>query len=122
MEGTRGTGERGEALAAEYLTRRGYRILAMNYRHHRKEIDLIALAEGFVVFVEVKFRRDERFGGPLAAVDPRKQRAIAACARGFLHERRLAGIPCRFDVVGIRQEDDGPPRIEHVRNAFQSPL
>ncbi len=122
MEGTRGTGQRGEALAAEFLTRHGFRILAMNYRHHRKEIDIIVSGEGFVVFVEVKFRSGDRFGGPLAAVDPRKQRAIAACARGFLHERRLADLPCRFDVVGILQDGARPPRIEHIRDAFRAPV
>lgn len=122
MEGTRGTGQRGEALAAEFLARRGFRILAMNYRHHRKEIDLIVSGEGFVVFVEVKFRSGGLFGGPLAAVDPRKQRAIASCARGFLHERRLTEAPCRFDVVGILQDGGGPPRIEHVRDAFRASI
>jgi putative endonuclease len=122
VEGTRGAGQRGEALAGEYLARNGFRILALNYRYLRKEIDLIVAGEGFLVFVEVKWRRDDRFGGPLAAVDPRKQRAIAACARGFLHERRMRDVACRFDVVGISQAPGEPPRIEHIRDAFRAPV
>jgi putative endonuclease len=119
---TQGKGRRGEALAAEFLVRRGYRILAANYRHLRKEIDLIAWGEGFVVFVEVKLRRDDRFGGPAAAVDARKQRAIISCARGFLHERGIRGMPCRFDVIAIRDEAGGTPRVEHIPNAFSIPF
>jgi putative endonuclease len=111
-------GRRGEEIAAEYLRRQGFVILAANYRHQRKEIDLVARGEGYVVFVEVKLRRSAAFGDPAAAVDARKQASIVACARAFLSERRLGGLPVRFDVVAIRERGD-QPEIELIRNAFR---
>jgi putative endonuclease len=117
---TQAAGRRGELLAAEYLARRGFVILATNFRHGRKEIDLIARGEGFVVFVEVKLRTSERFGGPAAAVHRLKQSAIVACARGFLHRFGLDDAACRFDVIAIQAAGGDEPRIEHIRNAFST--
>lgn len=117
---TRESGERGERIAARYLVRNGFQILATNYRFHRNEIDLIASGEGAIVFVEVKLRRSNRFGPPEAAVDARKRLAILACARGFLGEKRLRGRPCRFDVIAIREGDRGSPQINHIRDAFRA--
>lgn len=119
--GTQEAGRRGERIAAEYLTRNGFEILAANFRSHRNEIDLIVRGEGFLVFVEVKLRRSGTFGGPEAAVHRSKQMAIAAAARGFLRQSRLEGAACRFDVVAIREEPGGVPTVEHIRNAFPSP-
>lgn len=121
-EDAQGAGRRGERLAAEYLIRLGYEILATNYRYHRNEIDLIARGEGFVVFVEVKLRRSARFGGPAAAVHFRKQAAIASCARGYLHRFGMERAACRFDVIAIDAAAGEEPRIDHIRNAFASPV
>lgn len=120
MGRTQEAGRRGEAIAAEFLRRRGFQILASNFRHGRNEIDLVARGEGFIVFVEVKLRRSGAFGGPEAAVHRLKQLAIIACARGFLRRFGLEPSPCRFDVVAIRESADGDPDVEHIRNAFQA--
>lgn len=117
---TKRIGDRGEELAREYLGRHGFTILAANFRYRRKEIDLIASGEGFIVFVEVKLRRGTGFGRPAEAVDGRKQAAILACARAFLHAHRCDNRACRFDVVSIELGESGEPAIEHIRNAFSS--
>jgi putative endonuclease len=119
---TQTAGRRGETLAAEYLTRSGFVILAANYRFQRNEIDLVARGEGFLVFIEVKLRRTAAFGGPEAAVHRAKQAAIASCARGFIRQFRLDGVPCRFDVVAIREMGGDSVDVEHIRNAFSAPF
>ncbi len=118
VQSTKSIGDEGEKLAREYLLQRGFQIVAANYRFARKEIDLIAAGEGFLVFVEVKLRRTRGYGAPAEAVDARKRAAIALCARAFVHERRCDNQPCRFDVISIQFGPDGAPEIEHIRNAF----
>lgn len=118
METTKRIGDDGEAAARAYLERSGFRIVAANYRFRRKEIDIVAIGEGYLVFVEVKLRRGRGYGAPAEAVDARKRAAITLCARAFVHERRCDTMPCRFDVVAIDAAADGSPRIEHIRNAF----
>lgn len=91
-----------EALAAEYLQGRGYRILERNYRTRTGEIDLVAKDGAVLVFVEVKYRKDASCGSPLSAVDARKQQRIARTARCYLMERGYGTeTDCRFDVVAI---------------------
>ncbi|MFN0151114.1 MAG: YraN family protein [bacterium] len=118
MESTKSIGDQGENLARDYLRQHGFDIVAANYRFRRKEIDLVATGEGFLVFIEVKLRRSRGYGSPAEAVDARKRAAIALCARAFVHERRCGTLPCRFDVVSIQFGADGVPEIEHIRNAF----
>ena len=111
-------GRAGEARAASYLEDLGWEIVARNYRCRGGEVDLVAVDDGVLAFVEVKTRRGARFGSPLEAVDERKQRRMITAALSFLATRRGAGMVARFDVVGIRWDEDAP-RLEHVRNAFQ---
>lgn len=111
----RRTGSIYEEQAARYLEKEGYRIIERNYRIRSGEIDLIAMDGRYLVFVEVKFRRDEKKGSPLEAVDSRKQRVIFRTAQMFLKTKGYGfHVPCRFDVVGI---EGG--RIIHVKNAFE---
>lgn len=118
-----GVGARGEDIAAAYLAAEGLEIVARNWRQStgevRGELDLVALdhATATVVVCEVKTRRSDRFGGPLAAVTPRKQAQIRAITVAFLRAGELPYRTVRFDVVGVRL-DAVPPRIEHVRAAF----
>lgn len=136
-------GRAGEALAARFLERRGYRIIGRNVRADRVEIDLIARRGSLLVFVEVKCRRSTRQGSAAAAVDAAKQRRLRRGAAAWLalepaHRRRARHL--RFDVVtclldaaagtegpsdddGRRQADtvasDGTRwRIEHWEDAF----
>ena len=117
-------GARGEALAAAMLEEKGYVILERNFRFMKAEVDLIAFLPtpdytrgGDLVFIEVKWRRDSDFAVPESAVNALKKRLMIQAAEAFLHERKLEGTPCRFDVVAITGE--GPKvEIEHIESAF----
>ena len=114
-------GAEGERVAAEFLEARGYRILARNYRTRWGEVDLIAEDGRTLVFVEVKVRLDDRFGGPGAAITPAKQIRIVRLAQRYLAARRLGDRSCRFDVVLIRGDDPKTRRIELLAGAFDVP-
>lgn len=91
-----------EELAAEYLEKKGYRILERNFRCRAGEIDLIAIDGRYLVFVEVKYRRDASMGTAAEAVDFRKQNVIRKAATWYLSIRQIPeNTPCRFDVMGI---------------------
>ncbi|HEY5618490.1 MAG TPA: YraN family protein [Vicinamibacterales bacterium] len=110
-------GKMGEELACAELCRRGYAILARRHRTRHGEIDIIARDGNTIVFVEVKARRHDGFGGAGAAVTSWKQRRIAHMATDYLARRSLLEAPCRFDVVAIDFEG-GRPRIEVYTHAF----
>ena len=108
---------RGEELACRELRRRGYSILARRYRTRHGEIDIVAMDDDVLVFVEVKARSDRRFGGPLAAITGLKQRKLTRMALDYLARSRTAGVPCRFDVVAV-ELGERRPRVEVVTDAF----
>jgi putative endonuclease len=110
-------GREGEDLAARFLTKQGYRILERNYRTRSGEIDLVALHDGAVVFVEVKTRTSDAFGAPELAVNPRKQQRMVKAALGYLKYKKLHQVPCRFDVVAITTAAE--QEVEHIQNAFE---
>ncbi len=117
-------GAKGESLATAMLEEKGYVILERNFRFMKAEVDLIAFLPasdysrgGDLVFIEVKWRRDSDFATPESAVNALKKRLMIQAAEAFLHERKLEGTPCRFDVVAISGE--GPNlEIEHLESAF----
>ena len=110
-------GALGEDLACRELRRRGYAILARRYRTRHGEIDIVASHGSVLVFVEVKARSTGRFGGPVAAVTPAKQRKLTLMALDYLARSHTSGVACRFDVVAVAMVD-GRPRVEVVINAF----
>lgn len=118
------TGAHGEAIAAAHLGSLGLEVVAANWRlaagELRGELDLVALdhAGGVVVVVEVKTRRGDGFGGPLAAVTPRKQAKVRALAAAFLADASLPYRRVRFDVVGVVLRPGRPPALTHVPGAF----
>lgn len=113
-------GRWGEALAAEYLRRRGYRVVAAGYRSRFGEIDLIAETGKYIAFIEVKLRKDDSFAPARAFVDARKQDRIRTTAELYLAARPTALQP-RFDVAeiyapqGMRTEH---PQINYLENVF----
>ena len=114
-------GRRGEAAAARYLRRRGYKILARGDNFGPGELDLVALDRETIVFVEVKTRQSQEAGHPSEAVDQRKQRRLTLLAVTFLKRYSLLERPARFDVVAVTwPADRWFPRIEHVKNAFEA--
>lgn len=112
------SGAQAEALAAEFLARRGLRIAARNVRFREGEIDLVCEHNGTLVFVEVRQRSRRDFGGALASVVRVKQQRLIRAALHYLSQlpRHQADRPCRFDVVAI----DGTHNIEWIRDAFQA--
>jgi putative endonuclease len=114
-------GQRGEAAAARYLRRRGYKILARGDRSGPGELDLVALDDKTIVFVEVKTRQSDVAGHPSDAVDDIKQRRLTRLAVTFLKRHGLLECPARFDVVAITwPAKKWLPKIEHVKNAFDA--
>jgi putative endonuclease len=90
-----------EDLAAEMLVRRGYRVIARNYRVPGGEIDLVARDGPTLCFVEVRARRSGRFGAPEETVGAVKQRRLRLAAEQYLGAHPVAMAGCRFDVVAI---------------------
>ncbi|MEW6424696.1 MAG: YraN family protein [Bacillota bacterium] len=113
-------GRLGEDLAASYLKEKGYRLLARNYRCRLGEIDIIALDENVLVFIEVRCRSSDRFGLPQESVQWPKQTKVRKIA---LHYLKTAGpkfaAPVRFDVLALLfDRDHRLRRLEHIENAF----
>ncbi len=113
-----------EAAARAHLQQAGLRTVAANANYRCGEIDLVMLDSGAggetLVFVEVRYRGDSRFGGGAASVDFRKQRKLVRAAQVFLlRNRRYADSPCRFDVVEA-EGDPEAPRLNWLRDAFRA--
>lgn len=111
----------GEALAAEYLRKKRYKILAAGYFCRFGEVDLIAQDRKFLVFVEVKLRKGDGFARPREFVDSHKQDRLRMTASMFLSQHPTQLQP-RFDVIEIYapQGTATPsPRINHMEDAFQ---
>jgi putative endonuclease len=114
-------GQRGEAAAAKFLKKKGYTIVARSDRGRLGEIDLVAVDDRTIVFVEVKTRRSHDAGHPADAVDEDKQRRLTRLALTYLKRHDLLECAARFDVVAITwPEDVRKPTIDHFPNAFEA--
>ena len=113
-------GKLGENLACAALAQRGYAILARRYRTRLGEIDIVARDGATLVFIEVKARAGDEFGGAAAAVTAWKQRRIALMAVDYVARHRLENRPCRFDVVTVDVVEGKPPRVEIFTHAFDA--
>lgn len=108
------TGANREALAAEYLTVRGMCVRERNFHCRQGEIDIIGYHNGYLVFVEVKYRRTTEFGSAPEAVDFRKQSRICRAADYYRYLHRLGDdCPVRYDVVAVQGTE-----ISWIQNAF----
>lgn len=110
------TGSRGEALAADFLERKGYSVLERNYRHKRSEIDLIVRKNELLVFVEVKAKANVSHGHPEIAVDDRKAAKVMEGAEHYIDSIGWKHN-IRFDVIAITFSDSAYD-IEHFEDAF----
>ena len=117
-----GLGPRGERLAAKFLRGLGYRIVARGHRQRLGEIDLIAVDQGCLVFVEVKTWASGSAGDPSEAVNRSKQEKITRAALVYLKKRGLLEHPARFDVISIvwPSHAKSQPSIRHFKNAFEA--
>lgn len=111
-----------EEKAAEYLRKKGYNIITMNFNTRFGEIDIVAedRSKPLVVFVEVKARDKNKGVHPFEAVDERKQRRIILAAQEYMMINHVENSYIRFDVVGVITDGDRIESIEIAQDAFQA--
>ena len=114
-------GVKGENRAERFLRKRKYRIVCRNYRCPAGEIDLVALDDKTIVFVEVKTRSGDEHADPADAVNTEKRRRLSRSAECFIQQTRSQGRACRFDVVTIVVHPDNKMDIQHYPDAFHHP-
>jgi len=114
------TGNSGENTACLFLGSKGYKIIEKNYRAYRKEIDIIAQKDGYIIFAEVKTRSSVKFGTPSESVNLKKRQNIIFAAKMFLLENSLySKYQPRFDVIEIyRDKKTEKDYVRHITEAF----
>jgi putative endonuclease len=115
-------GQKGEAAAARFLRRRGYKIIALGDRlKHRDELDIVAVKGKTIVFIEVKTRVSSDVAHPAEFVDAQKQRRLTRLAVTFLKRHGLLEYSAQFDVIAVTwPANRRHPKIEHIENAFDA--
>ena len=108
------TGKEGEEMAVLHLVKKGYKIVARNYRYKKSEIDIIATKDKSIVFVEVKTRTNSFFQEPELSVTLSKQKQITKGANFYIQENDL-DMDIRFDIVAITLFEN---KINHIKGAF----
>lgn len=116
MDKRRQTGQRGEDIAASYLTEKGYRIITRNWRCPVGELDLVMMDKETLVFVEVRTRSGLRFGSAEESITPAKQARLIELAQTYLQENGGLSPAWRIDVVAI-QLGSRLPEVKHIENA-----
>lgn len=122
-------GDQGEDIAAQYLEKKGYKIIARNWLEKMGEIDIIALApktsfwrreQRRLVFCEVKTRKTNTFGDPELAVNHSKQEKFVRTVLVYLHMQHWEDWPYQCDVIAITMDASGTPHLLHYENAMES--
>ncbi len=111
-------GKEGEAIAVQFLTELGYKILDRNFRSQQGEVDIIAKDGDQLVFVEVKTYSIGSFGTPLGAVGRSKKESLIHAARTYLMKNNIKNVNCRFDVLAIYRSWQGLSNFDHIKDAF----
>ncbi|MEO8147747.1 MAG: YraN family protein [Bacteroidia bacterium] len=109
-------GLKGEQLALEYLTSKGFKILEKNYRYLKAEVDLIAKKDDLIILIEVKTRSTDYFGRPEEAISKSKQRLLIDAADHYIQSNNLKN-EVRFDAISIIINKKGIS-INHIEDAF----
>ncbi|MFQ3170298.1 MAG: putative endonuclease [Oleispira sp.] len=108
-------GDDKERLAEDYLSAKHFNLIERNFLCKSGEIDLIMKDQDYLVFIEVRYRENQEFGGALASITPIKQKKLRRAAEYYLLQHfGNTPPPCRFDVVAIEGQDE----IIWVKNAF----
>ena len=109
-------GKRSEIIASDFLKKKGYKIIELNYKNKIGEIDIIAQDGEYLVFVEVKARFTQGFGNPLEAINLKKQQKIRNVASIYLMQKKKLEKHVRFDAISIIGIEK--PEIDHIIDAF----
>lgn len=119
MRSPKAAGDRGEAEVAKYLRKKGYTLLASQWRCRFGELDLVAKdRRGVICFVEVKLRSEGAIGLPREFVDTRKRERLRRTALAYLAQHEL-DAPARFDVAEVYEQSDGAMRLTYLEAAFE---
>lgn len=110
-------GRTAEQAACDYLLAQGLSLHTRNYRCRGGELDLVMKKGETIIFVEVRYRSSNRFGGAAASIDLAKRHKLLHAAQTFLGEHRLSNAPCRFDVVTISPQN-GQMSMQWIQNAI----
>ncbi len=111
-------GRKGERIACRFLMTHGFDILARRFQARRGEVDLVALEQGVLAFVEVKTRASREFGDPIEFVDWQKQQSLRLAGEEFIARFDLAHLTYRFDVVSVIAPGTPQQDVVLYRNAF----
>jgi len=111
------TGRRGELFAEKYLKSIGFKIIEKNWRWRKCEIDLIAIHNGTVVFLEVKTRGSKALDEGVEIKQGQRQRIVVA-ASAYLAMKVTGNMECRFDLVRV-QMSKGDWRLDHIQDVFE---
>jgi putative endonuclease len=114
-------GFKGEDIAATFLTNKGYKIRHRNWRAHHIELDIIAENDDYIVVVEVKTRRNDKFSHPSDAVNRTKIKHIVNATQAYIFKYNI-NKDVRFDIISIIPTLDGNFEIEHQEDAFYPPM
>jgi putative endonuclease len=118
MYNKRQIGNQNEELAIKYLEENGYRVRGKNFYCKTGEIDIIAKEGNYLVFIEVKYRTNHKYGLPTEAVDFNKMRKITRTALFYMLKNNLpTDTPIRFDVVVLLKDE-----LQLIKNAFEAIL
>ncbi|MGL4519753.1 MAG: YraN family protein [Phocaeicola sp.] len=113
-------GREGEEWAANYLLKKGYKLLHRNWRCGKKELDIVAQFQGTLIVVEVKTRQNLLFGRAEEAVTNQKIKRIVASTDAYLRKFQI-DLPVQFDIITIIGQS-APFQLEHIEEAFFPPL
>lgn len=115
------SGASAERFAADYLRKRGLTIETCNFAIRQGEIDIVARDGDLLVFVEVRLRNTQRYGGAVGSINASKIARIQVAAEAYLQQHyRSRPPPCRFDVIAMSPASDGQFQLEWLTNAFGS--
>lgn len=109
-------GKKGEKLAAEFLLKKGYKIVAQNFRYQKAEVDIIARKKNILAVIEVKTRSTPHFGDPQNFIKQKQINLLVKAIDFFVNEHQL-DVEVRFDIVAIIQNKAGT-KLEHIEDAF----
>lgn len=110
------SGKQGEVIAAQFLEKSGYKILATNWRYKQYELDIVAQQNDTLLIVEVKTRESNFFGEPESFVTKTKQKQLIKAAEAFIEQNKIQ-LEVRFDIVSIIKSK-GKFQINHIPGAF----
>ncbi|GAB5465582.1 MAG: YraN family protein [Candidatus Kapaibacteriales bacterium] len=120
QDNSRDFGKKGEDVAAQYLTSKGYTIVKRNFHYGRHgELDIVAKKEDLLIFVEVRSKFSRNTINPMLTLNYPKIKKIKKSGEGYLYINKIRNVQCRFDFIWIDfSKNKDKPEVNHIENAF----